>query len=74
MQVWAKESSEELVQIHGIDVVSRFEGRVYEVSLPDGSLLTVDPLLTQVKIVSLASQAGHVRGLCSIDNDKDSWR
>ena len=62
-QVWAKESSVD-VHVHGIDVMSRLEGRIYEVRLPDGSILTVDPLLTQVKIISKHSQVGKTQGLC----------
>ena len=57
------------MQIHGMDVVSRLEGRIYEVSLPDGSLLTLDPLLTEVKIISMVSQIGNVKGLCHDSNN-----
>ena len=63
LQVWAKESALD-VHVHGIDVMSRLEGRLYEVRLPDGSILTVDPLLTQVKISSKQSQVGKTQGLC----------
>ena len=63
LQVWAKESALD-VHVHGIDVMSRLEGRIYEVRLPDGSILTVDPLLTQVKIISKQSQVGKTHGLC----------
>ena len=63
LQVWAKESAVD-VHVHGIDVMSRLEGRIYEVRLPDGSILTVDPLLTQVKIISKHSQVGKTQGLC----------
>lgn len=78
LQVWAKESSDD-VHIHGIDVMSRLEGRIYEVGLPDGSILTVDPLLTQVKIISKHSQVGKTRGLCHLQSQDDqdffnSWR
>ena len=63
LQVWARESAVD-VHVHGIDVMSRLEGRIYEVRLPDGSILTVDPLLTQVKIISKQSQVGKTQGLC----------
>ena len=38
LQVWARESAVD-VHVHGIDVMSRLEGRIYEVRLPDGSIL-----------------------------------
>ena len=47
-----------------LDVKSRLEGRMYEVRLPDGSFITVDPLLTQVKIIAKKSQIGKTLGLC----------
>ena len=78
LQVWAKESPGD-VQVHGIDVKSRLEGRIYQVGLPDGSILTVDPLLTQVKISSKQSHVGKTQGLCNSDcKDSDclfnAWR
>ena len=63
LQVWAKESVTD-VHIHGIDVMSRLEGRIFEIGLPDGSYVTVDPLLTQVKIIAKKSQIGKTLGLC----------
>lgn len=68
LQVWAKESLQD-VHIHGIDVISRLEGRMYEVRLPDGAILTVDPLLTQVHISSKHSQVSSANGLCQ-DQDE----
>jgi hypothetical protein len=44
--------------------VSKLEGRIYEVRLPDSSVLTVDPLLTQVKITAKQSIVGTAHGLC----------
>ena len=63
LQVWAKEAPGDL-HIHGIDVKSRLEGRIYQIRLPDGSILTVDPLLTQVKISSQQSHVTKTQGLC----------
>lgn len=62
LQVWAKESLD--VHVHGIDVMSRQEGRIYEVRLPDGAIITLDPLLTQLKIVTKENNIGNVQGLC----------
>ena len=62
LQVWAKESLD--VHVHGIDVMSRLEGRIYEVRLPDGAIITLDPLLTQLKIVTKENNIGSVQGLC----------
>ena len=42
---------------------------MYEVRLPDGSYVTVDPLLTQVKIIAKKSQIGKTLGLCQDSAD-----
>ena len=44
--------------------MSRLEGRIYEVRLPDGAIITLDPLLTQLKIVTKENSIGNVQGLC----------
>ena len=63
LQVWAKESALD-VHVHGIDVMSRLEGRIYQVRLPDGAMLTLDPLLTQVNIMAKQSLVEETQGLC----------
>ena len=72
LQVWAKESLD--VHVHGIDVMSRQEGRIYEVRLPDGAIITLDPLLTQLKIVTKENNIGNVQGLCHQQPSPSSLR
>lgn len=62
LQVWATESAEP--QIHGMDVVSQDEGRIYQVELPGGLSVELDPLLTQVKVLSSKSSNLGTGGIC----------
>ena len=64
-KLWPKNATTQKILIF----FSTLEGRMYEVRLPDGSYVTVDPLLTQVKIISKKSQIGKTLGLCQDSAD-----